>query len=216
MERIITLIIFTSLLFFGGCNSSEQTIEEKDIRTQNKKDYENEPLKDSILLNYSFRDFLQKFKILKLPFIIRPKDLIDEDLRTIDQIDTIFTKEELAIYFGILEDTTNYFHLITLYPGDNYVPFLTIYNKNGALIDSRHIMGRGCAGGPCIDYYSTTSIIDKKLNILSIDSLISSECDNEYNTISGTTSLSTTYIKGKILSNGKIILGKDSLVKIKY
>lgn len=153
---------------------------------------------------YSFRNFIQKLKIIDLPFKHRPENIIEGTLKMVDLVDTIFTKDQLSIYYGLLADTSNFFSVITLLPGDEYVPILTTYDKQGNLIDSKSILVNGCGGGPCIDYCSSTSIIEKDFTIFCVDTIIGPTCDSLDNRILGTDSIYTTFFKGKITKSGKI------------
>jgi hypothetical protein len=185
------------MFFLSSCNSTEtQTVDNKT----------NE---------YTFRDFLHKFKTLNLPFKYRPQDLQEENLKSIDLIDTLYTKDQLAIYYGVLSDTTNFYGIITLLPGDEFVPILTTYDKKGNIIDSKSILVNGCGGGPCIDYCSSTSIIEKDFNIFCTDTVIGPTCDDKDNAIIGTDSIYTSFFKGKIKTNGTIDLGVETIVKTK-
>jgi hypothetical protein len=185
------------VLFLSSCNSTENEIVESKLK------------------EYTFRDFLNKFKIQNLPFKYRALDLQDEKLKSIDLVDTIYTKDQLSIYYGILSDTTNFFSIITLLPGDDFVPILTTYDKKGNMIDTKTILVNGCVGGPCINYCSSTSIIEKDLNIFCSDTVIGTTCDENDNAISQTDSITVSFIKGKINANGKIDLSEETRVKTK-
>ena len=185
------------MLFLSCCNSTEN-------KTVDNKSTE-----------YTFQDFLHKFKTLNLPFKFRPQDLNQENLQSIDLIDTLYTKDQLSIYYGMLADTTNFYSIITLLPGDDFVPILTTYDKKGNIIDSKSILVNGCGGGPCIDYCSSTSIIETDFNIFCADTIIGPTCDDKDNAIAGTDSIFTTFFKGKININGKIDLGVETSMNTK-
>ena len=155
---------------------------------------------------------MNKFKVLNLPFKFRAQDLQAENLKSIDLVDTLYTKDQLSIYYGILSDTTNFYSIITLLPGDDFVPTLTTYDKKGNIIDSKTILVNGCGGGPCIDYCSSTSIIEKDFNIYCSDTIIGPTCDEKDNAIAQTDSIFTTFIKGKINTNGIINLSAETRV----
>ena len=164
---------------------------------------------------YNFRDFIHKLKIIDLPFKHRPENIIEGSLKRIDAEDSVFLKDPLSMYYGILADTTNFFGVITFLPGDEFVPILTTYDKKGNIIDSKSILVNGCGGGPCIDYCSSTSIIEMDFSIFCTDTVIGPTCDEKDNAIPGTDSVFTSFFKGKIKPNGKIELGVETRVTTK-
>lgn len=188
----LSIIILTVILFFSSCNSNN----EKGVK-------------------YSFRDFIHKLNIIDLPFKHRPENIIEGTLKRIDLVDTIFTKDQLSMYYGLLTDTSKFFSVITFLPGDEYVPVLTTYDKLGNIIDSKSILVNGCGGGPCIDYCSSTSIIEKDFSIFCSDTIIGPTCDSLDNRIAGTDSIYTSYFKGKITNTGKIEFEDEKHIIIK-
>ena len=110
----------------------------------------------------SFRSFINKFKPVKLPLTISIYSITVKDLIQVDDksSDTLYIKGNESIY-EILNDTTDFYYLITCQPADAYVPILNIYNKKGEKLSSESLVVRGCGGGPGIEYCSSTAIIKK-------------------------------------------------------
>ncbi|MCD6068816.1 MAG: hypothetical protein K0S33_3642 [Bacteroidetes bacterium] len=157
---------------------------------------------------YEFRDFINKFKPVKLPYTWR-NGLELGELKRIDSVDAAYIKDTASFYYGILEDTTNFFSILTLLPGDEYVPLLTTYDKSGKIISSETIIVRGCSGDPCMSYCSSTGIIKRDLSILAVDSIFVFDCDEFDNRIPGTDSVYIFKREGKLNSSGNIQLGSE-------
>ncbi|MBC7863064.1 MAG: hypothetical protein IAF38_08815 [Bacteroidia bacterium] len=159
----------------------------------------------------AFHQYKQKFRILNLPFKFRPSDLGEASLKTIDTKDTLFAKNPLSIYYGMLADTTNFYGIVTLLPADDFIAVLSTYDKQGNFIDSKPLAVRGCSGEPCINYCSSTSIIQKDFSIFAIDSTFSGECDSLSNPVPGKNSLACLFWHGKIKPGGKIDIGAEEM-----
>lgn len=164
-------------------------------------------LKEPIKTN-DFRKYVSKFKLIKLPYKFSTNEFDSSQLIPLDESDSLFHNNLPAFYGGLLEDTTDYFYVITFLPGDDFIPFLIIYDKTGLTLDSQTILARGCSGGPCINYCSSTSIINKDLSLFSIDSSLVTTCDSSDNEIKGTDSLYCEFFNGQINEKGKIVLEK--------
>ena len=160
---------------------------------------------------YNFHKFLRRLAVLKLPFEFRPQMVEGNELIPVEPKDTAFLKSELAFYYGLLSDTTNFYGIITIAPADDYIPVLTTFDKNGKFIESRDLIVRGCADDACIKYCSSTTIIKNDYSIFSVDSIIAAECDSLNEEISGTDSLFRNFFYGHINANGKIEIGEEKM-----
>ena len=138
-----------------------------------------------------FRLFLQKFKMVKLPFVYRSVNYEDnfdfKKMQTINILsnDTLFIKENSLNgikFYGVLSDTSKVFSLIYFCLSDSYYPVLATYDKSGKLIDRMALIVNGCGGGCGVAYCSETGIIDENSVVFCADTLIwdlSSECFSE-------------------------------------
>jgi|GEM_PF-2958875 len=161
-----------------------------------------------------FKRFIKKFKIIQLPIRLDIDKLDNNNLEKYEPNDSIYINDPLSSYFGILKDTTVFYSIITLLPGDNFVPILTTFDKRGKQIDSKPLIVRGCPGGPCINYYSSITTIENNLRIICIDTIIGPTCIND-EPILGTDSIFVNTISGKISSVGHIELNEEYLQKAK-
>ena len=163
----------------------------------------------------SFRSFINKFKPVKLPLTISIYSITVKDLIQVDDksSDTLFIKGNESIY-EILNDTTDFYYLITCQPADAYVPILNIYNKKGEKLSSESLVVRGCGGGPGIEYCSSTAIIKNDLTIYCADTTKSFEYDSIMRPIPNSRQVICLYKDGKINPDGTINMSDEKRKKI--
>ena len=150
-----------------------------------------------------FKEFINRQKIIKLPVRIDLYKNYDEIVKPIESDTSILKEQTQMSYLGLLEDTSKFYYVITLFPGDDLCPLLYVYNKNGSLIDKSRLL-IGNYSQDCGDYVYGYTTINKELLIFTQDSLVAYKCDSEGN--ENKDSL-TIYMKSqsmRILKNGNV------------
>ena len=170
-----------------------------------------------------FRAFLNKIKIIELPFVYKYRgdesELNYAQMRTIDSNspDTLFVKNKEGIKcYGMLPDTSQYFSLIYFYPAEVYYPVLATYNKNGQLMDEVRLNLGGCGADCGLEQCTEFSRIDKNLSIFSADTIKwQFLCDSLGEPIpkSGVIWIDTK--TGHLTQEGRVIMAKDKHEEIK-
>jgi hypothetical protein len=138
-------------------------------------------------------------------------ELYQNNYKTIYEItDTsIFHESTTMGVLGILEDTSKFYYVIPMYPGDDLCPLLYVFKKNGDIIDkSRLIVGN--YGPDCGSYVYGYTVISKDLKIFTQDSLAQYICDSVGNELKDSLTIYVTTQKMAILSTGKVKQEKES------
>lgn len=166
-----------------------------------------------------FRQFLNKFKIIDLPFVYRYVDFKEYfDLDKMQHIDvnssdTLFIKTDYSAEikcYGILPDTSKFFSLIFFYPADSYYPQLITYDKKGKQIDKTSLIVNGCGVDCGLQYCSETAIIEKDLSILCVDTVIWEYfCDSLGEPILNSDIVWINTKTGKLTDSGKLKMTDD-------
>jgi hypothetical protein len=161
-----------------------------------------------------FNIFLRKFKILALPVEIKPlpnppKELSVTAAKSIDT-EFIGTNAGYWVCYGVLPDTSNYFHLIWLVPTELYIPILTTFTKTGRMISQQDLSIGDCASGPCGYVCEVSALIKKDYTIYLSDTITINKCDDNGGVIPGTASSKVLYRIGKKVQNGTIEFEKQS------
>jgi hypothetical protein len=111
-------------------------------------------------------------------------------------------------YLGLLDDTSKYYYVIPMFPGDDLCPLLYVFSKSGNLIDkSRLLIGR--YGSNCGAYVYGFTIINKDLSITTQDSLVLYNCDSNGNENRDSVTIYLNTQKMKILNTGKVQQEKE-------
>lgn len=98
--------------------------------------------------------------------------------------------------------------VVTLAGADCMIPVLTTFAPDGQEISEETItMGR-CGPGPCFECLDYT-IIRSDLSIYFSDTIVTSDCDDNFEPIPGTTVKKVLYQEGEISPDGKINLSGD-------
>ncbi len=195
MKFKFTIIILISILFLN-C---------KDDKIKKKESFE-----DSSKSN-NFRSFINKFKILKVPFTIEPLNLETEnflpltktDLNFID-IQDINPNLDKVYAYGILPDTLDSYKVVYLFPTEIHIPILVTYTKNGKKISEESLSVGDCGsdcGFTCNEYVKIYS----DLKIYSVDSIKSYDCDS-LGIKENTLRKYIRYKKGNINKKGQVIM----------
>ena len=158
--------------------------------------------------NYSFDSFIHKLKIIELPFgginYMTEDNPSDDNLK--DEF-SYFRKDSMDCYsiIGLLHDTSNFYAIAWYLGAGNVPPYLSVFNKSGKILSEAPLYNENDEGADpersSTGYFS----IDKKLNILLIDTVTERKPDsNDF--------IPTRYyiskISGKINKNGIVKYGK--------
>lgn len=153
-----------------------------------------------------FQRYIGKFKVLSLPLKLDEKIIEGEghpEYKNIEEEDTIFGHDPSYLYYGLLQDTSNFFAVIVLGVGDELSPILTTFDKTGKKISEESLnLGLCAGGGPGFDDCVASGVINKDFSIHFADSVCISEFDTAR--IPGTRRLDTEFQDGKIERNGRI------------
>ena len=171
-----------------------------------------------------FKLFLQKFETTQLPYQFRLTDVepdkIDH-LKSVDfnSIDSLFLPSKdigKAFCKGILADTSHFYALIFLYPGDSYYPVLITYSKNGEIISEENLLANGCSPDCGLKRYSINCKINPNFTIMSSDTSIwEYRCDSLGQPILNSAFTWIDTKVGKVDSEGKIQLSQTTRQEIK-
>lgn len=125
----------------------------------------------------SFKTYITHFRPLDLPFTYTDSDTtsIDNFYRiNIHSTDTLFVKGDYlseVVCFGMLNDTSEFYTLVYLFPAASNYPVIATYSKNGEVIDQKDIITNICGADEGLAYCSSTSIINTDLTIFAADTL---------------------------------------------
>jgi hypothetical protein len=195
------LLIVTTFLMVIGCSSSGSKKSGVDS-TLNKSKTIIEPIT-------GFREFIDGFKQLPYPVSIRTLDIDPASYRKFTKADNVFIKSAYPdeIYsYGILPDTADSYKIVWLSPAESLIPILTTFTKSGKKIKEEELGVGGC-GSDCGFTCNEWVTINKDLEIFSVDSIKSSQCDNNGIKLN-TEKRYIRYKEGKILKNGEITMSK--------
>jgi hypothetical protein len=150
------------------------------------------------------QDFIKKQNILRLPLKINLYQN-EYDLVKPDYSDSALFPENTSIgCLGILNDTTKFYFIIRMFPGDDLSPILYILNKNGTILEKSNLYV-GNFGFDCGTHVFGFTTISKELIINTQDSLIQYRCDPNGKEIQESMRISIKAQDMKISKNGKII-----------
>ena len=161
-----------------------------------------------------FNTFIRKFKVLKLPLVMKPMEMQNvENLSPLTKVDLRFISlhninfELDKVYpYGLLPDTLESYKVICLFPSEIYIPIMVTYSKSGKKI-SEETLSVGYCGSDCGFTCMETIKIYSDQKIYSVDSIESHECDS-LGQILNTKKKYTHFINGVISKKGKIILSQ--------
>lgn len=172
----------------------------------------------------SFLIFCKKFKPLHLPYSYRLTDLDSDKISGLKELDfnsndTLFIKSKdmgKAFCYGLLTDTSHFYALIFLFPGDSYYPVMMTYSKNGELLSEENLIANGCSPDCGLKRYSINCKINKDFTINSSDTSIwEYRCDSLGQPIINTAFTWIDTKVGKVDSGGKIQLSHTTRQEIK-
>jgi hypothetical protein len=198
------------LVLMAGCTS--HSITSKNSTLNNSSTVNN--ITPRPTASPSFRRFLAKFKLLKLPLLLNAANTQNTaGLAFIYGGDTAYintpfkdTTMDKVYAFGLLPDTLNSYKVIWLTPTEINLPVLTVFSKTGKKISEQEL-SLGKCGSDCCFSCNEVMRISKKLELLSEDSISSCECDS----LGPKESTRTSYVlykTGKIEPSGHILFSQ--------
>jgi len=195
--KCIIYKLFLALMLFTNCKQHPH--EENEGKINEVDNYRS-----------SFKAFLNKFKVIKLPYYFSDNNDNISGLNTLDEgsADTLFIKPEGGSCYcqGILPDTSKYYAVIVLFPADSYYPMLYTFSKAGKKISKEFLLVAGCGPGPEVVYCNSTTTIYKNNSIYSADSATLLDVDSTGAPIKNTEDSTVRFKKGYISKSGKVII----------
>lgn len=165
-------------------------------------------------VNDQFQSFLDKFPKVELPIKIKGCEVDYKNF-------TVFNEENPSPYIqdysyavGQIKTNGNYVSVITLGVADCMLPVITTYKLTGEKIDSKAIAIGYCGNGPCFECEEFMTL-KEDFTLYTADTMKTSECDDDYNSITGTESIEVIYKEGRLTEKGKIELSEELKKKIK-
>ncbi len=200
MKRILLII---TIVLISSCKSENK--KDKNLISKHQKSISAIPK-----VNDQFQDFIDQFPIKTLP--IKINGCTDEilDLPKLDiKLSSEYSKDaKYEHIYGVIPSSGNYISTITLGEADCFVPILNTYKLNGKIIDSKPINIGSCGFDPCYDCVENM-IIDSEYRIYVADTIKTSDCDENFNSIAGTEKIKVVYKKGKLTKKGTIELTNE-------
>lgn len=171
----ISLCISLTVVFLISCGKSKPTAPAttgEEQKTAPKETPQKETAKPT-----GIRAFTGKLKSISLPFVYRLHKE-DYDPKRVYQPENSDFIEEINIVYGYLADTSQYFYVVTLYPGDDHVPFLHVFDKSGKPV-SESALYIGTCGPGCGVHCDEELTISKNLEVYIRAETIAYECNDE-------------------------------------
>lgn len=171
----ISLCIALTTIVLMSCGKSKTTTPAdtgEEQKTVPKEASRKETVKPT-----GIRAFTGKLKAISLPFVYRLHKE-DYDPKRVYQPENSDFIEETSIVYGYLADTSQYFYVVTLYPGDDHVPFLQVFDKSGKHISESELYIGTCGPG-CGVHCDEELTISQDLEVYIRAETIAYECDDE-------------------------------------
>lgn len=165
-------------------------------------------------VNDQFQPFLDKFPKLELPLKIKGCEADYENLIEFNEENPSDYVSNQSFAVGQIRTNGNYVTVITLGVADCLLPVITTFKLTGERIDSKTIAIGYCGDGPCFECNEFMTI-KEDFSIYTADTMKTSECDDDYNSISGTESIDVIYKVGRLTEKGKIELSDEMKKEIK-
>lgn len=155
-----------------------------------------------------FRKFIKRQKIIKLPVRIELYKDYNDLTEPLDTDTAIFHDPVRMGCLGVLEDTSRFYYVISMYPGDDLYPILNVFDKNGDLVESAGLL-IGKYGTDCGVYVYGFTEIRKDLSIFTQDSLVEYPCDSVGNENRKSKTIYLNSKEIKVLRNGRVKQGPE-------
>jgi hypothetical protein len=194
------LIIISIIVVITGCKQQDN----KSSSNQNDSiSLSNELDSSDDILDSGFNSYLNKISAITLPYETTCGKFNPDS--PIDDMDLIQKYSEGGFeppYRRI--STENDFEIVLCYGiGDNLIPIIRTYDKDGKILSSQQIFFGYCGGEPGF-YQSEFLKINPDLSITHIDSTWTYEIDSLDNNIPETENLEVVITEYKIQNNGNI------------
>lgn len=184
MKRLIPIII----LFVVSCSSDETS-----LNTEEKED---------------FQAFLRTFPEIDLPLEVKACEIDYSNLTYYSPDTPSIYIEPYSYALGKITTESDYIATISLATADCMLPVITTYKITGEMIDQKTVAIGACGCGPCFECQEYM-ILREDHSIYTADSMVSSICDEEFDPIPGTETISIIYRVGKLKSNGTVHLSEE-------
>jgi len=188
------LIVVVILIIIAGCSNTGTA-----------------PASSAKELNPQFDSFKKNFVLPDLPLTIKAcyTDGHKFEQLTKEKYPLYVTNEEGYVLSGYtLKTNGDFTALLSFFPADCFVPYLTTYDRGGKKIDGKMIAIGGC-GSDCGFTCEEFMIIRADYSIYTSDTVTYIKCDTAGNEIPGTKEHYVIYKNGKLLSSGKIELSGE-------
>ncbi len=192
-------LIFSLLLFSCQTNTDKTKQEQADI-SENESSFPK--------VNDEFTLYLDNFKKLDLPIVIKGCNISSDGLKQFDGKQFAKYSEEYSLAYGQIPTNGNYVATITLGAADCYLPLLTTYKLTGQIIDKRSIAIGGC-GSDCGFSCEEFMTLRKDFSFYTSDTISTYTCDSLGNETPGTYEYYVIYQKGKLQTDGKIEISNE-------
>lgn len=196
-------------LFLLSCSQVDNSKTENNDVTETTK-----PAIEFPQVNDKFQPFLDKFPKLELPVKIKGCEAEYENLTEFNEENPSDYVPNQSFAVGQIRTNGNYVSVITLGVADCMLPVITTYKLTGEQIDSKTIAIGYCGDGPCFECEEFMTI-KEDFSIYTADTMINSECDDDYNPIPGTESIEVIYKEGRLTEKGEIDLSDEMKKEIK-
>ena len=144
--------------------------------------------RNKLEMTIHFRDFLNKFEMLNLPFITstscyKPDSKVSRNLDNGD--DSLFIKNFGGnITVGMFPDTSNFYALIYCAASECYMPILAVYTKDGIQLSEEQV-STGCGAG--CGYFCSDTLVVNSMSDVNLTNIVESyNCDSLGNETKGT------------------------------
>lgn len=202
MRQILVVLIIT-LFYSCQSNKNNSTQTDKEQQTNLTNNYSG-----FLQVNDEFTLYLDNFKKRELPISIKGCLITSDGLKEFDGKEFSKYNSENSYAYRQIPTNGTYIATITLGLADCFLPVLTTYKPNGEIIDKKTIAIGGCGsdcGFTCEEYMR----IDKDYSIYTSDTISTYVCDSLGNETPGTYEYYVAYRRGKLTTEGKIILSNE-------
>jgi len=154
----------------------------------------------------TIKDFLNKIKFIPVGYTYDLSLQDSENCYEASKIDSLYFPEYISV-IGYLPDTSKYYNILYLEPGDDLYPSLKVFSKSGKILDYQSIAYGDCASGDCeLDScFSSIRVINKSSIERSLF-ITTSKCDSLGKKITGE-------MYSKVRKNQIITIGSTGQIK---
>lgn len=153
----------------------------------------------------AFKAFLSKYRILALPLIVKRCEFspVQSQLPELNQnSDTLFIRNGSSNFcYGLLADTSKFYAVLTMAPGDCFGPLLTTFTKDGKRISKAGIDIGRCGFGE--DFICSEFMKINESGEIYVADTISTKGENY-----------VIFKNGKINFDGQVVLSEESRISL--